>query len=578
MKVLDFVKNIDLFGRPISFLNSDSSGKFKNSFGGILTIIVFLLGLAAGIYFFILFINRKDANINFSTNKQDDVYIKDFHEYPLMFRMTLNSNKLFDEPSKNYKVFPMLRTYDIQKNPSSTTVLLEAEPCSLDKHLKKFKSVFDKEEVYKFYCINYPESFDFKGAYGTSFYYQTLNIRFRPCLKLIDGDECVDEELLLNQLQQAYIDIKSLSYSINSSNKVAGQPEIHSSRYPTSSTVHNRIVYYFKVISYISDFGFIFEDLIEETLSQPSGVDVAIDLRNLNDPTNKITYKSFIELYIALRNNKDLYYRSYMKAQTLLANIGGIIRGLMLCCEIILFPIYSKFYEISLTQNLNSTFEEFLCNKADNFKCSFIEKNCSNDEKVKNDVLNKASNSGLNKNFNLKELNSNNKENLKESNFESENKQINQSNILMLKDNFKSINEIESKKLQDSLSNNNLFRQLKSNDENLKSKIEKVNSHDFKLISQSFDYDELNLNIFQLYFPIFCFCNNRKKNLYLKKMEFLKEKLSIKEFMNDKLKLKILYSKIFDNDYKKIINKYSNIVNSKLESQELTQMIKAYFN
>ena len=151
------IQNLDIYGKQLGFCQGDLSGTYKTSVGGLLTIMTVLLSFAAGMFFFIEFIDRKNSTTMANEVVSNDVSIPDFHEFPLMFRLTLPGGVLFDEPIKNYRLVIFLFT----KNPEiSESYILEKqsyEVCDPEKHFPSRKQmVIDYVNDYAhFYCLNW---------------------------------------------------------------------------------------------------------------------------------------------------------------------------------------------------------------------------------------------------------------------------------------------------------------------------------------------------------------------------------------------------------------------------------------
>ncbi len=112
-------------------------------------------------------------------------------------------------------------------------------------------------------------------------------------------------------------------------------PKITTQGFQIDSSIVKNYMYYIKQIFYNTDYGLIFEDKMSENIYIYDSTVLDVTLSNNRPYTNSYTYG-----YVWLLNSPSIgnYDRSFIKGQTVLANIGGIIKLIMIfgriLCEI----------------------------------------------------------------------------------------------------------------------------------------------------------------------------------------------------------------------------------------------------
>jgi hypothetical protein len=98
------------------------------------------------------------------------------------------------------------------------------------------------------------------------------------------------------------------------------------------STIFKNYVYLVQSISYITDYGLVFEDQQKENFYKTKLYSVDLSLSNENLATSGSNVG-----FILFRNAETVgfYNRSFIKGQAVLANIGGVIKCIMVIAKFI---------------------------------------------------------------------------------------------------------------------------------------------------------------------------------------------------------------------------------------------------
>lgn len=346
MGLYRLIQECDILGVKASLFTDKNYSLYKNFFGGVLSITVFLLIFSGTIFFIREFVNREQTNL--IAGFVDDLKIinENFNQMPLMFRLSGDRGSLY--PEGYYFIKAEFNEYDAAISSTQNTTFLKLEECSFEKNLKinevLFQSYVDSANDY--YCIDWEDiKFNLTGSYGASTKFSYISIYFYDCYHEENPfpETCVDKELVKTGLMESYIDLVTLNNNINHQTRTPNDEVLYKARIPVSNSVFKRIWLYYQAVSYITDNGFLFKEISEEKFFKISGYNIDLDIR-----------VGFPFVYLTIVNNyeKLTYIRSHMKAPTLIANIGGIIKGLTLIGSILNYAISKNLNDLELMNTL----------------------------------------------------------------------------------------------------------------------------------------------------------------------------------------------------------------------------------
>ena len=226
------------------------------------------------------------------------------------------------------------------------------ERCDLDKHFGDYKYLFNKIQGLNYYlCL--PVNSVNLTLYGN--YADGLNpnsfliFQIAKCFNNNNTDlfpevKCFNRTTIDNNFNNVYLNMLFLDYDIDHKNsKNPGNIILRSETYPLSTTVYNRYFIRKKIVQYISDFGFLFSSIQNNVFFQDDSLNLNTDLRVNSSPIGL-----FGQVNISLSKKTDNYYRSYIKLQSALANIGGIVEGIFVIFSLLVKFIMSNNYFIDL--------------------------------------------------------------------------------------------------------------------------------------------------------------------------------------------------------------------------------------
>lgn len=347
--LISFIRQADILGVKASLLTRDGSKKTKNVYGGVISIIMLILIISSLIYFLYEFFARKKLSLISNFVEDPKISLNSFESIPFMLRLTGDGSKLL--PQNYYSAVSKLAFYE-ESNGQTRYQDLSLEPCELHKHfnneyLKHFKEI---NQINSYLCPRYNETFSLYGIYGSS-NYTFIRISISPCLGKV---ACGNRSEIIKALSGAYLDFVTMTNSLNHNSETPNEALLVKKRISVSNSIFQRIRFYYETINYSTDIGYIFEqNRLARLYAFSNKYDTELDLRDVVD-------KEFLRINIhnfALTTN---YYRTYMKAQTLLANIGGIINGLSLLGMLVSYSVSKNLMEEDLVNTIfdkNSSFE-----------------------------------------------------------------------------------------------------------------------------------------------------------------------------------------------------------------------------
>jgi hypothetical protein len=338
-------------------------------FGVIMSLLVCLAIFALSGYFAFTTFNR--SSITLVYNQDSTIYpVVNLTDYPLTLSLLDNYGQLIPEQETVFNfyltVYNFLQYLDEQGNPQAKTFLeeIKLEKCDINKHFGNYKSYFaDAAEMSTKYCLPIGKyNITLYGVYGNlKNGYNFLDIFVNRCVNnslTNPNNNCQDITYIQNTLANSYLQIGYMDYDIDNKNEIL--PNLLIQRFdiiPLSSTVYKRIFNYKKPVQYKTDHGYVFEDIQTDYFFQDDRKESQVDLRAEGPFAG-----SFAEISILNSAKTDIYNRSYTKLQALLANVGGIIKGVMFMASIFIHMYSQKNLAITLFNKKSLIIEALISN------------------------------------------------------------------------------------------------------------------------------------------------------------------------------------------------------------------------
>ena len=331
----------DSFGINMSFYLKGYKN-FRSNFGGVATIIIYLVSIICGF----IFANEMLIKYNPTISTASAIYPNPTKlYYPdnifFMFSLNINSVPFIDETI--YRPMGYIKT---KKNGTESLIerKISLDICSnvFDEKYKYYESI-KHLNLNHFYCLvldkNKNNGIDNDELFINEFWgndgFQMLQIKIYNCSAIAENkSECAPNEIIKEKLKSPIVAYYTLKNYIDTSNYqnpyIRGLQETF---YYVSYKKFISATEYIKHVIINSDIGYLFYNL---EVNEDSTVDSMVEYSEIDQDDGKIFTMS-----IQLTNKIDIYNRSYYKLQDLGADVGAIY-GILHMIFQILFGLYNS--------------------------------------------------------------------------------------------------------------------------------------------------------------------------------------------------------------------------------------------
>ncbi len=346
----------DILSSKPELRSSEQNIRFKTIFGGALTIISTILIICAGISFGLNLFQRKNSSITYNVLPADQSTKADFGKYPFMVALLDNGLKLLEDEDRYYTFYSEVWNF-IPNNSSGSIVMdlvrvpIKTERCDLEKHFGEYKEAFRHVPyLAHHYCLVPGQNITTFGLYGSTVDYNFVDHWISTCVNdtKLNRTNCFPSEKSKARLVNTYISYVFLDYSIDHSD--TNQPiklNLRSEILPVSSTIYKRIFFYQRPVLYTTDYGYVFEDFQDISFYQTLDSKENVDLR----PQGTVP-GSFALISVMMDKYNNFYFRKYYKIQNFLADVGGIVKGLLLISGFVNYLFSEEFFYVDLVNSL----------------------------------------------------------------------------------------------------------------------------------------------------------------------------------------------------------------------------------
>lgn len=394
MKVIKkLIVKSDILGVEAGLYANDQNKSIKTLFGGFISLIIILLITAATSLFTYKFLNRSNFDLISNTKEGNEILIKQFNKVPFLLRVSADKGVILPLNFFNFTI--AYSAFDVETGSNQKVTFLSMKTCDIHNDQIFKDSPYFKTELFSnitnvntFLCPVWKEDKDLFGVYGST-HYSYIIIFISSCKGSNINDngysECADINTINDSLGSVYLDFITVTNQIDHYSSVPNKEHLYQARIPISNSIFKRIWFYYDSITYSTDGGYIFEHSSEINFFKVNSYSVDVDMRN-------VEASGFAWITIVNNPSTIKYERGYMKAQTLLANVGGIIKGLTLLGFILNYPIANNIFNMNLINNIydikysfvketRNTFSNNKTNKTNNMihQLSHFDKN-TNDE------------------------------------------------------------------------------------------------------------------------------------------------------------------------------------------------------
>ena len=588
---MSYIELANIYGIKPSFYV-----KGKDTYFTKFTLFISILSILVIAFFIIYFgkelLYKTNQNLLFSTITDKE---------PLALNLSSSNFVLsFSLQYENYTSFIDNKIYNIKADLVSSYIdkeinekiinytPLEVVKCS-NYHFNLISDYFKTKDLNNLYCLN-NNNLIIKGGFDNE-NYQFIKIQFNFCDNSLNYN-CEDLESIKQKFKGGYVTIFYSDLSIQSKNY--SHPAIINGRNKVttfSSNYYKEFTLYFKNKIIQTDKGLVFTNIEKSYYYSFENSEEYIDFRNYD--------YNFFNLFIRPSSEHDEYLRSYTKATSVIADISGMFKLIMVIGHIICITTDSIFYKLYILSFFDLNYNLDIDSKKKNiFSLLNVVKSIKENKKDPTSLRNVGKLPSLYQIYEIDNMHRKDKEKVLKT-------------IIMTKNSIHStkFNDIKKKLLckennnitnnnnsnNNSINNNNKICNSYRNDYILNKYKENFNLYDFnqniyktksfrhkriKLKEMRNENMEKNLSCCNLFY--LAFCEKSKKTIYGKKLS---------NFQNILIYLDIIrYLKIFhdlhllkryilsDKDFKKIESDYLFDKNSKITTQLFYNHFNDYFD
>jgi len=330
-----FIKELDYLSFNPSIFSFKDSKVYKNTFGGVISILTFFLIILSVSYFVIDFLSRKNFSANTSLFHDTNSFF-DLKELPMFFSLVNIYNPISE--SEKFKYWDMTLTLWNTTNGKSSFEIIPLEKCNLNNYpqIKEYRKLFLNKalDFSQFLCPNFK---DFQGStilndpYGES-NSTFLHLYIHYCYEIdespVGKGGCVGKEEMKNALEYTYFHFQTIDFTIdNQDESEPMKPYILERTVPMVSSMNKRIWITIRNALYSSDVGWLIEGIQKIDLFQFSNYEIEYNFSRLS---SHWLPNHFGSMTISFTQTKEIIERRYLKIQEMMANVGGILKMIYL--------------------------------------------------------------------------------------------------------------------------------------------------------------------------------------------------------------------------------------------------------
>lgn len=325
-------RKVDFIGNDVQF-NIDGKNRYQSVTGGLFSTLMGLIVVGLILSFGWDLFYKINSRVTYSKEFQDHGNLNFTSNFPLMLTLIKRGAATFENPRTyfNIHIENFNRSVGADGNPTKNNPPVDSGPCTkedLGPNPDLYLSQASIPDLSYYTCIKQNQRLEVFGTLGSKkFNYMTILIN-RCANGTESGVVCKPLEEINSVLDTGYIMLLAPDKYFDAKQyNDPGQHYVKVFSLPLSTQVYKRYYMYYKNVEYMTDQGSFFRDFMNQTYYQ-------FDTNTLelffNPKLVRYTPNTVAEITIAASPIKDVYYRLYYKLQNLAADIGGIIKSLLI--------------------------------------------------------------------------------------------------------------------------------------------------------------------------------------------------------------------------------------------------------
>jgi len=329
-------------------LKIDGESRHATTIGSILSIMTYLMILTVSAYFSYILLNRLDMSVTYYVSP---VKLPEFEisMMPWAFMVSSRLGQPLVNTSRYFTIQSLRYDFKYQAGVGDIANItpVPIERCNLTTNLLGYENYFNEVPFLDYhYCLPVNQSVKIKGAYAevpAFSFFANFILRCRNNSALNKTD-CYENSKIDTYLDSTNFLIKFIDYTFNSNVNEPGQAYLRSEAFVLNPNLQKRVVFNIRSVDYTTDYGFVFESLESNTYYTIGDARETID--------TSLLLGRIASIHFTMDPKKDFYKRSYMKVQTLLANVGGVIKSLLVISKIFSYLFTKELYFLELVSSL----------------------------------------------------------------------------------------------------------------------------------------------------------------------------------------------------------------------------------
>jgi hypothetical protein len=327
-----WVKFFDYYGKEFT-LKVHGQDKYHTLLGSIVGFVSIILILTLCTFSFMDLLRKNDLSVIYT---QDETIIPTVNltDLPILFTMSdITGKKIPQEGVYSFEV-QFLKYENVKDSNGHSRMKLDFLNIpfkNCDKSdFANYPNQLAKINPKDFFCLNTTGyNLTLFGRYGDVINgFSLLQVFFKVCKNSTSEKRCKDEDYLNSLINNSRMILSHISYQINHYNyETPNELKLNTLSVSVSTTLTKRYSYFLQENNYETDYGQVFQNRIKSNFFKFDQYLLDVDSGELNSLTGT-PYNS--QISIRSSNYVSYYFRSYTKIQTLVANIGGVIKFIML--------------------------------------------------------------------------------------------------------------------------------------------------------------------------------------------------------------------------------------------------------
>lgn len=343
----EMVRKFDIISEKPQLFNNGKV-RFSSIFGGLITILLYLLAVGTFFYFFSKVVNRKEFNVSTSKffNSKSEKIINTNNTI-MGFQVLDRVGGLYDQEESLFQLQASYWQYYYEFNPvlnrtewKFNTTILSMKKCGIiDFSNLELYTNYNYGLLDSFYCLDKNQIIKIYNQGFTNIAFSYINFYVTKCF----NKTCKNDTEIDNSLSAFYIRAIFADYYVDHLNyKQPIVPYIATySDTSSSSSYYKRKYHFLKQIEYDSDNGFFLPNVETQIASLYDNNKEQIDFRNATINGGKVLYQ--FSYSFTPQGFHEINTRNYVKIQTVIAEIGGFISALRIV-TLILVMIFNEIY------------------------------------------------------------------------------------------------------------------------------------------------------------------------------------------------------------------------------------------